>query len=49
MQIYSDKCFRNSLFKIEANGLEEVESALVRIQSLRESYYLAGCISYNFD
>ncbi len=49
MQIYSDKCFRNPLFKIEANGLEEVENALVRIQSLRKRYYLVGCISYDFD
>ena len=49
MQVYSDKCFRAPVLKIEANGSEEVEKALFRIQSLRKKYYLIGCISYNFD
>lgn len=46
MQIYSDKCFKNSVKIIEADG--DLECAIREIDELRKKYYLLGYITYDF-
>ena len=46
MQIYTDKCFKNPIRTLEAQG--DLEPALREIDELRKKYFLLGYITYDF-
>lgn len=49
MQVYSDKCFNNPIFIIDAPFEMSIEEAFQSIEKYRKNNYLIGYISYDFS